>query len=105
VANVLPKRRMNPAAGGGLVADWRPGPPAAGYAGRYVAYRTWLKCTNSRKSGSQTNQTPGAQIVKKIALVISIPVLISAVIYFAIAAVLIIRECKWGQIFILDIAG
>jgi len=25
---------MNPAAGGGLVADWRPGSPAAGYAGR-----------------------------------------------------------------------
>jgi len=34
VANVLPNRRMNPAAGGGLVADWRPGSPAAGYAGR-----------------------------------------------------------------------
>ena len=36
MANVLPNRRMNPAAGGGLVADWRPGSPAAGYAGRYA---------------------------------------------------------------------
>jgi hypothetical protein len=39
---VLPNRRMNPAAGGGLVADWRPGSPAAGYAGRYTLFRTQI---------------------------------------------------------------